>query len=281
MLVLTDADHVDVDLTSAVTTSQLPCFVSYRDIDNTTYSADNHALLTNSTTQVVLAAAPAAGKKRVIDYISVFNADTTAKTVEIKVNMGGTDFIVAKATLGVGEKLEYADGAGFHVLTVDSAIKNSLNQGVNSPITGYQRIALGADVTNNNATANTIADVTGLAVPVSAGIRTWFRFVVRYTAAATTTGSRWSISFPSATEIVYGSEYSLTTTSRTFNDGLTAADLPAAASASSAATAGNLAVVEGIILPAASGNVQLRFASEIASSAIVAKAGSFVDYGVI
>ena len=281
MLVLTDADHVDVDLTSSVTTNQLPCFVSYRDIDNTTYSADNHALLTNNTTQVVLAAAPASGKKRVIDYISVFNSDTTAKTVEIKVNMGGTDFIVAKATLGVGEKLEYADGAGFRVLTVDSAMKNSLNQGVNSPITGLQRAVLGADVTNNNGTANTIADVTGLAVALTAGVRISFCFVVRYTAAATTTGSRWSISHPGATELTYRSEYSLTTTSRTFNEGLTAADVPAASNASSAATAGNLAIVEGIILPSASGNLQLRFASEIASSAIVAKAGSYVDYGVI
>jgi hypothetical protein len=281
MLILTSTDKVRVVLSATVTTNQLQCVVSYRDIDATTYDADNHALLTNNTTPVDLAASPAAGVKRVVDYISVYNSDTTAKTVSISLNLNGTDFILAKATLAVGEKFEYAEGAGFRVLTVDGAMKSSLNQGVNSPITGFQRAVLGADVTNSNASANSIADVTGLLVAVTSGQRMAFRFVVRYTSAATTTGSRWTITAPAATELIYRSEYSLTTTSRTFNEGLTANDLPAASNASSAATTGNLAVVEGIILPSASGNVQLRFASEISNSAIVAKAGSYVDYGVI
>ena len=142
-----------------------------------------------------------------------------------------------------------------------------------------KQVLLGSDVTNNNSTANTIADVTGLSFPVVAGVRYHFRFVIRYTAAATTTGSRWSINGPaSPTELVYRAEYSLTTTSRTTIEGSTAYNLPAASNATSAATAGNMAIIEGVIVPSTSGNVIARFASEVASSAIVAKAGSFVDY---
>lgn len=143
---------------------------------------------------------------------------------------------------------------------------------------GITRVVLASDVTNSNAVANTLQDVTGLAFPVVAGKRYRFRFVVDYTAALATTGSRWTINGPAATRLSYRSAYALTATSETVNAGLAAYGLPAASSLSSAATTGNLAEIEGIVAPSASGNVIARFASEIASSAIVAKAGSYVEY---
>jgi hypothetical protein len=54
--------------------------------------------------------------------------------------------------------------------------------------------------------------------------------------------------------------------------------VPAASNATSAATGSNIAIIEGIIKPSGSGTVIARFASEVASSAIVAKAGSYVEY---
>ena len=137
---------------------------------------------------------------------------------------------------------------------------------------------LAADVTNNNGTANTIADVTGLSFSVTSGKTYNFCFVIIYTAAATTTGSRWSINGPAATSLYYHSSYSLTTTSTTENEGLSTYNVPAASNASSAATGSNIAVIEGIIKPSASGTVIARFASEVAGSAIVAKTGSYVEY---
>lgn len=151
-------------------------------------------------------------------------------------------------------------------------------QGATGPVGVGLRVTLASDVINNNAVANTIADVTGLSFPVVVNIRYKFRFHIVYTAAATTTGSRWSINGPSTTELAYRSSYTLTAASRTFNEGLGAYNLPAASSASSIA-ANNTAVIEGVIRPSASGNVIARFASEILSSAITAKAGmSFVEY---
>lgn len=132
------------------------------------------------------------------------------------------------------------------------------------------RIFLAADVVNS--AADTLADVTTLSFAVTAGKRYRFKTFITYTAAATTTGSRWTVNGPTSPTILsYRSEYSLTTTSRTINDGLGAYQLPAAASATSVA-ADNVAVVEGVIVPSVDGTVAIQFASEVNGSAITAKA---------
>lgn len=137
-------------------------------------------------------------------------------------------------------------------------------------------VVLGGDVTNNNAVANTIQDVTGLSFPVVNGETYWFQFVIPYTSAATTTGSRWSINGPTTSLLAYHSEYTLTATTQTVNYA-SAYDTPAASNASSL-TAGNVAIIEGVIKVTATSSVIARFASEVAGSAIVAKAGAFVKY---
>jgi len=144
-------------------------------------------------------------------------------------------------------------------------------------VTPPTAVILGADVTNNNASANTIADVTGLSFAVVSGGIYWFKFTIPYTSAATTTGSRWAINGPAApTRLSYTSHYPLTATSETVNYADTY-DTPAASNASSLTT-GNVAIIEGIIVPSANGTVIARFASEVSSSAIVAKAGAVCFY---
>lgn len=138
-------------------------------------------------------------------------------------------------------------------------------------------VTLGSDVVNNNAIANTIADVTGLSFPVTNGTITRFVFTIIYNAAATATGSRWSINGPAFTLLGYSSRYSLTATSQTTNYA-NAYNIPAASNATSANTTGNIAIIEGIINPSANGTVIARFASEVLNSAITAKAGSTVEY---
>lgn len=287
MLVLTETtDKIQVVLGGNITTNQLVCFACYRDFTGGTgnsYEAGRNAINTNNTTDVDVVGSPASGSRRVIDFLSIYNRDTVGATVTVKLDANGTEFILAKVNLGPDERLEYADGAGFKVIANNGAVKNAMAAGSNVVATGLQNVVLGADVTNNNATANTMADVTGLSFPVTAGSVFWFQFFIWYTAAATTTGSRWSINGPaSPTRLGYRSNYSLTTTTETTNSGLSAYDLPAASNASSAQAAGatvaNLAVIEGFIIPSGAGNVVARFASEISSSAIVAKAGSFVRY---
>lgn len=142
---------------------------------------------------------------------------------------------------------------------------------------GRNKVVLSGDVPNSNAVANTIADVTGLSFSVTAGVTYHFKFIIWYTAAATTTGSRWSINGPSTTNLAYTSIYSLTATNQTVNHAV-AYNTPATSNATSANTTGNIAIIEGVITPSANGSVIARFASEVANSAITAKAGSMVEY---
>lgn len=178
----------------------------------------------------------------------------------------------------------YSQSNGYVLKMADGSVaipNGAITQAMLSPSiigTNYRTlVTLGGNITNNNVSANTMADVTGLSFPVVSGTTYRFYAMIRYTSAATTTGSRWSISGPAnPTTLNYMSTATLSATSVSINCA-TAYDIPAASSASSL-TAGNICIIEGIITPSANGTVIVRFASEISSSAIVALAGSTIEY---
>jgi hypothetical protein len=279
MIILSEiTDRLQIVLSGNITTNQLQCFASWRDRTSTTFMAGRTAVNTNNTTDVDIVAPPTSSTQRVVDFFTVFNRDTVNATVTIKLDANGTEYILYKVTLATGEILTYQEGVGFMVFANSGAIKQSINQGNNTIGTALSAVVLGADVINNNAVANTIQDVTGLSFSVTGGNTYWFKFIIQYTAAATTTGSRWSINGPATpTMLSYNSEYTLTATSATRNAMLQANDLPAASNATSV-VAMNMAIIEGIIKPSGNGTVIARFASEITASAITAKAGSVCYY---
>ncbi|MEO8149673.1 MAG: hypothetical protein ABI723_18690 [Bacteroidia bacterium] len=170
-----------------------------------------------------------------------------------------------------GQIAATATGTTGQVLTSNGAAAPTWNNPTINIVT------LGADVTNNSAVANTIANVTGLSFAVTAGVTYRFHATILYTAAATTTGSRWSISGPATTLLAYNSRYPNSSVGETVYYQV-AYDQPAAANTVSPFTTGNIAQIEGIVVPSANGTVTIRFASEIASSAIVAKAGSTLTW---
>lgn len=143
--------------------------------------------------------------------------------------------------------------------------------------TGPAIVVLAADVTNNNAVANTLADVTGMNFAVTSGQTYWFRFTIDFTSAATTTGARFTVNGPTATRLAYRMSQSFAATSQTQTNQV-AYQMPAACSASVPFTTGNIAIIEGFVTPSANGTIQLQFASEVSSSAIVAKAGSVLEW---
>ena len=264
MIILTNStDKITAKLGGAVTTNQMRTFASYRDTTTTSITPGRNATTTNGATSIDIVGAPVASTQRIIDYISVFNNDTVNQTLSIYFSDNGTLYELFVATLAPQEKVEFQEGQGWRVMTTAGSVKTSLNQGNNPISSTMQVVTLGSDQVNNNATANTMQDVTGLSFAVTAGNRYYFKFVINYSSAATTTGSRWSINGPS-----------LTTTTSTRNATVVGYDLPAASSASSAQLLGNNAIIEGYIIPAADGTVIARFASEVLSSAITAKAGS-------
>ena len=287
MIVLTETtDNLQVVLGATVTANQLRCMTSWRDITTTAYTPGRTVINTNNTTDVNIVASPAASTQRVVDFISIYNADTAAATVTIKFDANGTEYELFKALIGVQERIEYTDGKGFVVLNNLGAAKLSNNEGSHAVSTSISSTVLGSDQSNSNGVPNTMADVTGLSFAVVSGNTYWFRFIIWYTAAATTTGSRWAINGPTNTLLGYRSSWGLSAAATSGTDVYTdvnvaAYDSPTASNASSpTATAGqaNIAFIEGIIKPSANGSVIARFASEISSSAIVAKAGSVVYY---
>jgi hypothetical protein len=141
-------------------------------------------------------------------------------------------------------------------------------------------VYLKSDVTDNTGNC-TLTDVTGLSFSVAANTTYNFHADIIYTAAATTTGSQWSISGPAigTGSMSYTSYYQLTGTTSTNNAAMTSYDQPGSCNATSINVAYNHAYIDGTITTGAtSGTLIVRMATEVTGSAIVAKAGSYLTY---
>lgn len=111
MINLTATDQsLEVVLGGAITTNQLDINAAGSDLlssDQSVSAVLSAHTVTNNTTPVSVIAAPASGHTRVVKEVSVYNKDTVAADVTIQVNVGGTRFIVEKATLAAGSTLLY------------------------------------------------------------------------------------------------------------------------------------------------------------------------------
>lgn len=133
-----------------------------------------------------------------------------------------------------------------------------------------------ADVVNDDATPNTLHDVTGLSFTATSGTMYYFRFVVPYTSSAVGNGSRFTLNGPAITFLAFTTNYVIAATTDTTGH-ITAWDT-ATVNASSL-TAGNIAIIEGYFKGSASGAVIVRFASELAAgNNITVLAGAHVKY---
>lgn len=121
MIILdTPTKTLEILLAVGVTTTQLPYVVSY--IEMPAYKPTNNDGATNNTTAVTIVDAPTITLQRQIKLITIYNADTTAKTVTIRLNDNGTFRILVKIILLVGSTLVYTDGEGFRVIDINGAV---------------------------------------------------------------------------------------------------------------------------------------------------------------
>lgn len=275
MIILTQStDKINVKLNNAVVANQLMCYTSFRQSDATTFTPSRSAVLTNNTTPVAMLSG-VDGYNRGIDFMSIYNADTVAASATIVANISSADYTLWRGVLNAGERLEY-NSTGFYVKDAFGATGITYAYGYNLSTTNNFNLSVLANNVSNTATA--LADVAGLGFPVVANKLYWFRFVIRYTAAAGTTGSRWTINGPATEYLVYSSEYSLAATTLTTNAYLISYDLPAAANTSTTNLNGARAIIEGLIVPTADGTVIARVGSEVLGSAVTAISGSFVEW---
>lgn len=125
MIVLTETtDKIQIVLSGSVATNQLNCVTSYRDITTTAYTPGRTVVNTNNTTDVDIVPAPGASTQRVVDFISVYNADTADRSVTIKFDANGTEYIIWKDVLSPGDTVRYIEGAGFNVFRTYQSIKS-------------------------------------------------------------------------------------------------------------------------------------------------------------
>ena len=277
MILLTSTSDKLQVITS--TGADIDVHATYVDLSGTTVTPDRKNTLITTATTTDIVSSPASSTYRTVKSIFIRNVDaTTANDVTVQHTDGTNVVEFIKVSLLAGYVLHYDEGAGFEVLDANGrSLQNASNNGSGAAVNALNLVVLSTDVTNNNATANTMQDVTGLSFSVTSGEKYWFRATCQYTAAATATGSRWAMSGPSGTWR-YKSEYSLTTTTNTVNEGITAVDSPATSNATSATTGSNIAIIEGFFEASATGTVIVRFASEVSASAIVAKAGSILQW---
>lgn len=203
---------------------------------------------------------------------NVFNVDTSG----LKVNIGTAD---ASGTLlvldtkndnttdpsGTAGAMYYNSTAGVFRCYEGTAWVDCISKHIK---------AIGSDPTANSAV--TLADATGLNFTVASGRTYRYSANIAYTSAATTTGINFGVNGPTNSLFSWTAQ-----TSNTAGTGsiLNSSTLNTAATAATGSISGtNMAVLDGIITTTASGTVQIRFASEVATSAITIKAGSTIEW---
>jgi hypothetical protein len=180
MLILaTTTDKIQVLLTSAITTNQLDCIATYKDISTTAYSGSSPTLVTtNNTTAIDLVPAPASNVQRIVDFISVYNADTANATVTVRINRNGSTGVLFRCTLATNELLLYVEGKGWNIhsssgLSKQSLTYNNISSNPNYLINSSFEVAQAA--TSATITAGTATPTASLGYPV---VDSWFCYSV-------------------------------------------------------------------------------------------------------
>ena len=127
MIVLNTANRsLQYLLGGVVTANQLPFVVGYV---NTTREGQNHPNSANGTsnnaTAVTILAAPNAGEKRTIQFLTIRNADTVDATVTIRFNDNATLRDMPVVVLNTGDTLIYTTASGWFVLSSAGYIKST------------------------------------------------------------------------------------------------------------------------------------------------------------
>lgn len=209
-MLLSSTQKIQVILAAAITTSQLPVVASWADVkdDASTLAPDTTATTTNSTTAVDVVAAPASGYKRQLKYLSIYNADTVAATVTVRLDVSGTARILAKIALPIGYRAEYEQGLGFRVLDTNGALVTTVSTlgGVISPVTALSS-ASGVLTINcalgNYFTVTLTENITSIVmqnVPASGWAETVMLRITQHASAAKTVAWPSSFKWPNTTE---------------------------------------------------------------------------------
>jgi hypothetical protein len=166
-MILDSNSKLQLGLTAALTTLNLPVVVDYVDYDGVSENPDSQSSFSTGTTVVDICFSPTGKVKREIKSIQVYGRDTASKQVQIFMLDSGTSYQLQDVTLQVDDVLIYTKESGWKITDVNgntkstSTIAGLLSTSPNTGI-GYATGA-GAAVTQltNRSTGVTINAVTG------------------------------------------------------------------------------------------------------------------------
>ena len=106
-----DATNRSLELVLAAGTATTPLRVvsSWTDMSATVSTSGATVALSNGTTAVTIAPAPAASTQRNVYAVSVYNADTASATVTVRYNDNSTVYQIVQIAVPPGYTLEYTD----------------------------------------------------------------------------------------------------------------------------------------------------------------------------
>jgi hypothetical protein len=137
-------------------------------------------------------------------------------------------------------------------------------------------VVLTADLAAYGALA--LINTTGLAFPVANGVHYGFKFVVLFQTVALTTGIRFGLTFPAVTR--FGCSVSIPDaavdgTAAFWHGRITASGDSVVSAGVEAINTDYVAVIEGVIVPSANGTLQLQHATEVNTSNVLVRQGSY------
>jgi len=115
---------LEVVLGGSITTNQLEIVADWVDMTSSATTPGNTGSVTNNTTAVTAVAAPAASTVRKITGLSIYQADTVAQVVTVRVNDNSTMRRKYKITLQPGYTLNYSDVDGWWVVDANGFVQN-------------------------------------------------------------------------------------------------------------------------------------------------------------
>lgn len=278
MLILTQTtDSLQVVLSASATT-QAQCFVSYRNTTSSSITPLRTVTNTNNTTAVTLVSSPSASNQRVVDYVSIYNANSSDITPTILFNDNGTTYPLFSATIAPGEKIEYHEGSGFSVIGFNGGSKNTIEYSTYNVTVPWTTVVLTSNVINNNATANTYEDITGLSFTASTTGTYWVRLVAITSIVTNNRLGAYAFNGPTASLITLAG-YVMNSNTTILQNVVANYNSPATAlSTISPNSLRNIYTLEGFLTLTATGTVQARHLCSSASGALTTMAGTNLQY---
>lgn len=126
---------LEVVLGGAVTTNELPITISWtkKGGKGNPYNQNQTSnMLTTGATPVTVVAAPARAYKHIVEYITIFNADTAAVDATVQLNVDGDIYEIVSFTIASGFSLVYTDEEGWQLLSGSGALNTT--EALSSPL---------------------------------------------------------------------------------------------------------------------------------------------------